>query len=123
MLVTEKTYAGIEDLRVLAINESLSPGGVVLADPKSWTDLGESLRLRVQGPAGRHIECTFRVRCSRLKMLKMCGRAKKLLLKIAGMEELGAAEMRGMGRTVRESHVKSPDGAVPNTGRVERHVS
>lgn len=53
-----KTYTGVEDLRVLAISESLSPGGVMLADPKSWADLGESLRLRVQRPAGRHPECT-----------------------------------------------------------------
>lgn len=74
----EKTYAGVEDLGVLAISESLSPGGVMLADPKSWADLVKGLRLRVQRPAGRHFECTFRVGRSRLKLFEMCGRAKKL---------------------------------------------
>lgn len=74
----EKTYASVEDLGVLAIRESLSPGGIMLADPKSWADLCKSLRLRVQRPAGRHFECTLRVGRSMLKMFEMCGRAKKL---------------------------------------------
>lgn len=39
----EKTYASVENLRVLAISESLSPGGIMLADPKSWADLCKSL--------------------------------------------------------------------------------
>lgn len=74
-----KTYAGVEDLRVLAIIESLSPGGVMLTDPESWTDMGESLRLRVQGPAGRHAECTFRVDRSRLDVLENVWECKETL--------------------------------------------
>ena len=78
----EKTYAGVEDLPVLAIGESLGPGGIMLANPKIWTDVGESLRLRVQRTAGRHSECTFRVGRSKSKMLEMCVRVNKLWLEI-----------------------------------------
>lgn len=115
-----KTYAGVEDLRVLAISESLSPGGVMLADPESWTDMGESLRLRVQRPAGRHPECTFRVGRSRLRDVGKCvGGQRNSSWKITGMEELSTAEVRGWGRTVRETQAKSPDGRVRNTAWVK----
>lgn len=124
----KKTYAGVEDLRVLAIGESLSPGGVMLPDPKSWTGMGKSLRLWVQRPAGRHPECLCRVGRSRLRDVGKCVRGQRnSSWKITGMEELSAAEVRGWGRTVRETLVKSPEGKARNTvwveGGLKRHVS
>lgn len=119
-----KTYAGVEDLGVLAISESLSPGGVMLTDPKGRTDMGESLRLRVQGPAGRHSECTFprgslEVGC----VGKWVEVQRNSSWKIARMEELGSIWVRGWGRTVRETQTKSPDDTICDTAWFRRHVS
>lgn len=119
-----KTYAGVEDLRVLAISESLSPGGVMLTDPKSWTDMRESLRLRVQGPAGRHSDCTFPRGSLEVGWIGKCvGVLRNSSWKITRMEELGSIWVRGWGRTVQETQTKSPDDTICNTAWFRRHVS
>lgn len=70
----------------------------MLADPKSWADLGKSLRLRVERPAGRHLQCTLRVGRSRLKTLERVGGQGDSSEKNTGMEEFGTVENEGMGR-------------------------
>jgi hypothetical protein len=118
----EKTYAGVEDLRVLAISEGLSPGGVMLADPKSWADLVKGLRLRVQRPAGRHLECTFHVGRSRVEDVGNVREGKQTLVgKITGMDELGTVQMRGWG--VRPQRVTSNHPTAGPTAQFEtRHM-